>query len=102
MRPWVCSCRLSDQAAHRLRLRARRRRAEEPSAPELERKDRPELEIEIAAAVVLTKHCFDVPRVEESSIPAAVRQQQVARELCKLAAEPSSQRHGEPVLRPVD
>ncbi len=84
---------------HASRLRAFEGDVEEPAAPQLERQNRPQVQIEIAAALVQPQQPLDVADVEESALAAGVRQQDVARESEQLAAEPARQRHGEALLR---
>src|SRR5437773_2980932 len=90
--------------------RSRRGRRGEPGnpgvekgpAPELERDQGPELQVQIAAPVVLRQEPRDVARVEDVAAPAGLRQEQVADEAAELTPEPPSERDCEPLLAPVD
>src|SRR5213593_3079695 len=88
-RGWCCDCmalRTANGGArgargnqHRLRM-ARRRPdgrlggcglVEEASAPELERQQRPELQIDVTPAAMQTEQSLDIAGVEEPPLPAA-------------------------------
>src|SRR5205814_7760511 len=77
-------------------------RVEEPAAPELERQNRPQMQIEIAPPLVQPQQPLDVADVEEPAVTATVRQQHVARKSGELAPEPACERYGEAVLRTID
>src|SRR5882762_8649641 len=74
----------------------------EGPAPELEGNERPQVKVEIAPAVVSPHELLDVGRVEDPAPPAPLREEQVADEGTEPPSKPASERHGEPVLRPVD
>src|SRR5207244_3833770 len=68
------TCPIRDRRA---RLRPR---VEEAAAPQFERQQCPELELEIAAAGVLLQQTLDVVRPEHAALTRGVRQEHVTRE----------------------
>src|SRR5215510_9349032 len=64
-------------------------------APKLERNQCPQLQIQRTAAVVRFNQPFDVRLLEEPTLQALSRQEQVANVQTQLAAEPAAKRDGE-------
>src|SRR5436305_13114296 len=77
-------------------------RIEEPAAPELERQNRPQVQIEIAPPLVQPQQLLDVADVEEPAVTAPLRQQQPARKSGELAPEPPCEWYGEAIIRTID
>src|SRR5688572_30182893 len=62
---------------------------EEP-APELEAHERPELQIEWSAALVQCEQTFDIARVEDLPIPAALGKKKILEDGIESATEPAA------------
>src|SRR6266542_7142402 len=75
---------------------------EEHAAPELERDERPELEVELPSALVQLEQPLDGAGVQDPAPPARVREEQGPHEAPEPPPEPAPERHREAVLRPVE
>src|SRR5262249_10822936 len=71
-------------------------------APQLERHQGPQLEIEGAAAAVPIQEVLDVAEIEDPALPRPLAQEHVANEGGQRLAEPLADRNGEAVLGAVD
>src|SRR5215831_11523523 len=81
---------------------AAERPIEEALAPKLERDDGPELKADVAPALVEPQQLLEVSHVEQASLPAAIREQQITRKRRQLSPEPRGERHGKAMFGTVD
>src|SRR5687767_4307760 len=88
--------------ASRRRLRTFERDVEKPSAPQLEGQNCPEMQIEIAAALVQPKQPLDITNIENASLTAGIRQKDIPRKPKQLSAEPACERNGKALLLAID
>src|SRR6185369_13637637 len=73
----------------------------ESPAPELERDQRPELEVHGASLIVQFDKTLDIRFIKQAALETLSREQQVAHVHAELPTEPAAERDGEPALRPV-
>src|SRR2546425_2877427 len=70
-------------------------------APQFEGDQGPQLQIHRTASIVHVDEPLEICLVEDAPLNTSSRQQQVAHERAKLAAEPLAQRNGKTALRSV-
>src|SRR6185312_5835432 len=75
-----------------------RRRIQEPAAPELEGDEGPQLQVQVAAAIVHLQELRHIAAIEYLLARATGGQQQVPGKTAEAAAEPGTQWHGEAVF----